>query len=47
MVKRWRGHATFESYVAAECYTLVQLSVSGLHCRMSLTMVALPFSTAQ
>ena len=28
-------------------HTLVQLSVSGLHCRMSLTMVALPFSTAQ
>lgn len=27
--------------------TLVQVSVSGLHCRMSLTMVALPFSTAQ
>ena len=27
--------------------TLVQVSVSGLHCRMSLTMVAFPFSTAQ
>lgn len=27
--------------------TLVQVSVSGLHCKMSLTMVAFPFSTAQ
>lgn len=34
-------------HTAVECHTLVQLSVSGLHCRRSLTMVALPFSTAQ
>lgn len=27
--------------------TFVHISVSGLHCRMSLTMVAFPFSTAQ
>lgn len=33
--------------LCASSVTLVQVSVSGLHCRMSLTMVALPFSTAQ
>lgn len=27
--------------------TLVQISVSGLHCKISLTIVAFPFSTAQ
>lgn len=28
-------------------YTFVHISVSGLHCRISLTIVAFPFSTAQ